>query len=176
VRYTLIRDGVESSFELERTEDGALRIRSEDGDWLVDDHQLGNGRIHVLHECGSYDASLCLDGPTVDASIAGRHFRFEVYNERDLRLMRLETLTRGVADPEILSPMAGKIIDVPVSVGEMVSQGDSLMVIEAMKMENIIRAPHDGRVDVIDTQPGEIVEIGARLLVLTPDDPEKADE
>jgi len=57
---------------------------------------------------------------------------------------------------------------VRVTVGEFVEAGAPLVVIEAMKMENLISAPHDGTVEVIDTSTDEAVENGARLLVLTP--------
>ena len=66
----------------------------------------------------------------------------------------------------ITSPMPGTILDVQVSVGTTVSEGQVLMILEAMKMENEIVAPQDGSVAQIVVTPGVTVDTGAPLLVL----------
>ncbi|HLK45176.1 MAG TPA: biotin/lipoyl-containing protein, partial [Acidimicrobiales bacterium] len=57
---------------------------------------------------------------------------------------------------------------VAVSEGDEVSQGDVLVVLEAMKMEHSIRAPHDGTVDAVLVKAGDQVEGGAVLVVVAP--------
>lgn len=65
---------------------------------------------------------------------------------------------------EVNAPMPGTIVSVAVTVGQAVKKGDTLVVIEAMKMENEIAAPQDGTVATINCTKGESVDSG-KLLV-----------
>jgi len=67
----------------------------------------------------------------------------------------------------IVAAMPGTILDVKVSQGDTVKRGDTLMILEAMKMENEIKAPCDGVVAVIDVAKGTAVNAGMALMVLT---------
>ena len=62
--------------------------------------------------------------------------------------------------------MPGTILDVKVSVGDSVSSGSVLCILEAMKMENEIVAPQDGTVASINVNVGDMVEAGALLATL----------
>lgn len=64
------------------------------------------------------------------------------------------------------APIAGTILSVNVSVGQSVKAGDVLMILEAMKMENEICAPCDGKVTSVDTSKGAAVSSGARLCTI----------
>jgi 3-methylcrotonyl-CoA carboxylase alpha subunit len=65
------------------------------------------------------------------------------------------------------APMPGKVLRVLVSVGDEVEQGDALLILEAMKMEHTIKAPHGGTVEAIAAQEGEMVNPGTTLVTLT---------
>ena len=67
---------------------------------------------------------------------------------------------------QILAPMPGKIVKILVRDNQKVSQGDGLLVIEAMKMQNELRAPRDGRVERVYVNEGAGVEAGFKLLRL----------
>ena len=67
---------------------------------------------------------------------------------------------------KIKSQMPGKILRVNVKVGDTVAKGQSLMVMEAMKMENEIKCLHDGVVKEVKVTEGQAVETGAELLSL----------
>jgi biotin carboxyl carrier protein len=67
---------------------------------------------------------------------------------------------------ELVAPMPGKILKVMVAHGEAVNQGDTLMILEAMKMEHPIRAPQGGEVKVIHFKAGDRVAQGEELLEL----------
>jgi acetyl-CoA carboxylase biotin carboxyl carrier protein len=67
---------------------------------------------------------------------------------------------------EIKAPMAGKIIDIKVSVGNSVAEGDEVVVLEAMKMELPIVAEDSGTVKEIRCNKGDAVEVDAVLVVL----------
>ena len=66
----------------------------------------------------------------------------------------------------INSPMPGNILDVRVSVGQSVKKGDVLMILEAMKMENEIMCPCDGKVTAVHVTKGAAVESGTPLCVI----------
>ena len=66
----------------------------------------------------------------------------------------------------ITSPMPGSILDVKVNIGDKVKYGQTLAVLEAMKMENDIPATQDGEVAEIKVKKGDIVETDAVLIVL----------
>lgn len=71
------------------------------------------------------------------------------------------------ADAEVVkSPMPGTIMNVKVQAGQSVKSGDVLLVLEAMKMENEIMAPHDAVVDTVLVSKGQGVESGTPLVSL----------
>ena len=70
------------------------------------------------------------------------------------------------AGESITSPMPGNILAVNVAAGDMVKKGQVLMVLEAMKMENEIMAPHDGKVTAVAVTKGAAVESGTLLCTI----------
>ena len=67
---------------------------------------------------------------------------------------------------EIKAPMPGLVLKVLVEQGDEVKKGDNLMILEAMKMENIIKAPADFKIKKINIKPGETVEKNQVMLLL----------
>jgi biotin carboxyl carrier protein len=74
-----------------------------------------------------------------------------------------ETLSGGA----IVAPMPGTILSVAVEVGAAVTKGQTLLVLEAMKMENEIQAPADGTVQELNVSQGLSVNAGDTLIVLS---------
>jgi biotin carboxyl carrier protein len=66
------------------------------------------------------------------------------------------------------SPMPGRIRKVHVASGDRVSKGQILLVLEAMKMEHVIRSPYDGQVERVAFAEGDLVESGAVLADVSP--------
>lgn len=62
--------------------------------------------------------------------------------------------------------MPGRVVRVDCKEGDAVEKGDSLLVVEAMKMENAIEAPRSGNVVAIHVEPGTTVESGAELITI----------
>ena len=76
--------------------------------------------------------------------------------------------TPALAAGEVVkSPMPGNILKINVTVGQKVNEGDTLLVLEAMKMENEIAAPKAGTVAQIIVSKGAVVETGAPLVVIS---------
>jgi propionyl-CoA carboxylase alpha chain len=78
----------------------------------------------------------------------------------------------GAAAPSggLMAPMPGVVLDVRCAPGEQVETGQTLVVLEAMKMEHVVRAPADGVVSDVRVAKGQHVENGALLLVFEPAD------
>ena len=74
--------------------------------------------------------------------------------------------TAPVSGNAIKTPLPGVIIDVKVAVGDTVKKGQTVVVLEAMKMENNINADRDGKVVAIQVAKGDTVADGAALVVL----------
>ncbi|MEV0318988.1 acetyl/propionyl/methylcrotonyl-CoA carboxylase subunit alpha [Streptomyces sp. NPDC050658] len=73
----------------------------------------------------------------------------------------------------LTAPMPGTVTVVKVSTGDQVTAGQSLLVVEAMKMEHVISAPHAGTVAELDVTPGSTVAMDQVLAVVIPDDAEE---
>ncbi len=103
-------------------------------------------------------------GSSYLASLATRRYHLEV---RDQRLRSPSEPGSPLEGPqEIAAPMPGKIIRILVSESQEVRAGDGLLVMEAMKMQNELRAPRAGRVEEIHAVEGAAVETGFKLLRL----------
>ena len=105
---------------------------------------------------GTY--SLWLDG-----------FRFEVeaLDERTRAIRELSGASSGPVGPApIIAPMPGLVVRVNAQVGDQVAAGQGLVVMEAMKMENELRAQALGRVKSVLVAPGQAVEKGTLLIEL----------
>jgi glutaconyl-CoA/methylmalonyl-CoA decarboxylase subunit gamma len=69
-------------------------------------------------------------------------------------------------DNTIAAAIPGTILEVKVRQGDRVKRGDTLLILEAMKMENEIMAPHDGTVASIHVEKGNAVNVGTLLVIL----------
>lgn len=111
----------------------------------------------------SYDAGVLRQGATHSVALGGGTFEVAlVVGSRDAAAPHRKAAS-GPA--RITAPMPGKIVRVLVA-GQEVKAGECLVVMEAMKMENEIRAPRDGRVRDVVVKEGQAVESGALLILL----------
>jgi pyruvate carboxylase subunit B len=100
-------------------------------------------------------------------SIDGRRFAVEALDERTRALRDLSAATAAAAGPApLLAPMPGLIVRVHVAPGDAVIAGQGLVVMEAMKMENELRAASGGTVVAVRVGPGTAVEKGTVLVEL----------
>jgi pyruvate carboxylase subunit B len=101
-------------------------------------------------------------------ALEGRRFAVEALDERTRAIRDLANAAQAAAGPApLVAPMPGLIVRVAVQVGDVVGAGQGLVVMEAMKMENELRAPAAGTVSAIHAVPGTAVEKGALLVELS---------
>ncbi|MBA3890286.1 MAG: acetyl-CoA carboxylase biotin carboxyl carrier protein subunit [Gemmatimonadaceae bacterium] len=99
--------------------------------------------------------------------LEGHRFDVEALDERTHAIRALSGATAGLAGPApLVAPMPGLIVRVNVQQGDEVQAGQGLVVMEAMKMENELRAPAAGVVKRVACEPGAAVEKGSVLIEL----------
>ncbi|MCC5866242.1 MAG: ATP-grasp domain-containing protein [Wenzhouxiangella sp.] len=104
------------------------------------------------------------DGMQLDVCLPGQRWRLQ-------RHTRFEALAAGgAADGRIIAPMPGKVLEIRVSADESVAEGQTVAVMEAMKMELAIKAPFAGRVGQISVTAGDTLEADAPLLEIVAED------
>ncbi len=105
-------------------------------------------------------------------AVDGRQFEAEALDERTRTIRDMSRAAAGPTGPApLVAPMPGMIVRVNVAPGDLVAAGQGLVVMEAMKMENELRAAGPGRVRAVHTEPGVAVEKGAVLVELEETDP-----
>ena len=119
---------------------------------------------------------------TANVTVNGEEFKVEWEKPKEEKpIVKIQpaatkpasTPTPTVATPTVAAkgnaiktPLPGVIIDVKVNVGDMVKKGDTVVVLEAMKMENNINADRDGKIIAVQVTKGDTVADGAVLVVL----------
>ena len=153
-------------------------IEEDSFDLSVDGQNVTHGDDHIeaqSHGLGRYTLSLNgkivnaiverpHDGPSV-VWIEGHRIEVDVKDERDLLLERYGLASAEQSGHfEVKAPMPGLVVRVLVGEGATVARGDGLVVLEAMKMENEIRADADGVVKTIHVSAGQAVGKNTVLL------------
>jgi propionyl-CoA carboxylase alpha chain len=88
-----------------------------------------------------------------------------VYTEREARYARLmPAKTLSDSGKSVRCPMPGLVVSIAVTPGQEVKAGETLVVVEAMKMENILRAERDGSIKTIRVKPGDSVAVDAVIM------------
>ncbi len=130
-------------------------------------HITGNTVYSMLIEGKSHEVFADLEDGTWKILLDGERYEVEVEDERTRRLKALEGPDKKlVGDVQIKAPMPGLVVKIPVETGQHVSQNQSLIILEAMKMENELRAPRAGVVKEIRIAPRETVDLNQVLLIL----------
>jgi len=105
------------------------------------------------------------DVHTIITSINDKRFSVDFSTGQDA-IARTRTSVVPTGPISVETPMAGRIVEVTTSAGKEVREGQSLVILEAMKMENEIAAPRNGRVREMYVHVGSVVKAGDKLLVL----------
>lgn len=151
VEYTQTGDGCTAAVNGHPLQARLLSMREGALTLLIDGKPLS---FHLAH-----------DGSRALVAVEGQVYEFTQGQEQQGRARQRET--RGL-DPDVRSPMPGKILHVPVEVGMTVETGQPLVVLEAMKMENTLVAEGNARITKIHVAPGDLVDLGQLLIELEP--------
>jgi biotin carboxyl carrier protein len=124
-----------------------------------------DGTLTLLVDGRPVQAHIAQDGARTLVSIEGQVYEFARSQEKKGRKRKGES---GSWDPEIVSPMPGKILEVQVAEGDEVEADQTLILLEAMKMENALASEGKATVKKIHVAAGDLVELGQVLIELEP--------
>ena len=130
--------------------------------------KLTHNQYHILKDDQSFSVevlSVETETKTVRLKINGHIHAVQVKDRFDLLLEKMGMSNAAASKVNnIKAPMPGLIVGISIQPGDVVTKGDTILILEAMKMENIIKAPGDGMVKSIKIQKGDRVEKGQVLV------------
>ena len=153
------------SFDIEQDKDQYLV----NGKQIIFDLQtIDQNRVSIIHDTRSYLAEMVelnREEKTCAIKVNGTEYTLTIRDQYDELLHRLgmdKLIGSKIAD--LKAPMPGLVLNVLVKNGDSIKKGDNLLVLEAMKMENIIKSPADLHVKMIRIKSGDKVEKGQVLI------------
>lgn len=124
--------------------------------------------FHVIKDNKGYNAMLVsysAEEKSMVINVNGNDYEIAIKDSNDLLLQQLGIATKSSSVVQFIkAPMPGLIINVSVSEGTEVKKGDTLLILEAMKMENVIKSPRDGKVKKVNVQLKQAVEKNQVML------------
>jgi biotin carboxyl carrier protein len=130
--------------------------------------KISDGYFHIVQGNKSYKAELVKADPaakTFQIKVNGRTYPVVIKDKFDLLLEKMGMNSNAAGKVNaIKAPMPGLIIDLKVKAGDVVKAGDALLILEAMKMENIIKSPGDSTVKIVHVKKGDSVEKNQVLI------------
>jgi biotin carboxyl carrier protein len=149
IRLDLTQDGETCRFRVESEVERTAGVR-----------QVSPGVYSVILDGRSYEA--IVDGNSV--SVGGRAFEVEMADPR--RWSRERNHAPAAGRQNVTSAMPGKVIRVLIAAGDDVEAGQGLIVVEAMKMQNELKASRAGRVQTVTAAAGRTVHAGEILATI----------
>jgi biotin carboxyl carrier protein len=153
-------------FDIDRNSDGILI----DGENIAADvKQLNASAWHIINNLKSYNVEIIgfnSSEKTAEIKVNNNIYTVAAKDQFDILLDKLGLSNLNAAKvSEVKAPMPGMVIKVFVSEGMEVKKGDNLFVLEAMKMENIIKSTAHVVVKTVKIKPGDKVEKGQILMM-----------
>ena len=139
-QYFITYDNTEYKVEADEIKPGYLKIK------------LGDRVIKCVITKGDKDKFVFVEG--------------DVFKVRNIELTGAKK-TKKKEEGNLNSPISGKVVSIKVKDGDKVKKGDVLMIIEAMKMEYLIRAPYNGKVKKVNFKEKDQIEIGQNTVEIT---------
>ncbi|PCJ01184.1 MAG: acetyl-CoA carboxylase biotin carboxyl carrier protein subunit [Flavobacteriales bacterium] len=162
----VVREG-EKEFNVELDKDlNSGLLNGETFNWDV--IKIKENTYHIIKDNKSYNLEVLSIKPEEKSffiKVDGIKYQFNAKDKYDelLHSLGMDNLaSKKVSD--LKAPMPGLVLEVSVEGGQQVSKGDALLILEAMKMENVIKSPTDGVIKSISINKGETVEKNQLIL------------
>lgn len=150
--------------ELEKIESG-WRCKVDGQETPLDAVSTQDGVLSLLLDGKSYEIKQENTGTDFNIIVDGLRFPTQIRDPRSLRSRRgADSGPEGVK--KIVAPMPGKVVRILAQPGTAVEHGQGVIVIEAMKMQNELKSPKEGRVSDLRVEPGDTVAAGEVLAVI----------
>ena len=146
-----------------------VSIKPGSGDWIhyefsKDDYQYMDDTISFLFKNSSYLLDVTQNGVDYTVYTRGAFQTIKLYNEEKILHESLKGGGGMASSDSLSSEMPGKIVKVFVKAGDEVQPGTPLLIMEAMKMENEMRASHAGKIKDVHVKAGENIESNTLLI------------
>ena len=164
MKFQLAINGRDTAFEL--LEPGPdCRFRFDDGEERAAHAELAEPGVYsILMDGRSYDARVEANARGLVVTIDGYHFEIGVH---DPRAWTGTAAGKGASGVDVVAaPMPGKVVRVLVQAGDAVAAGQGIVVVEAMKMQNEMKASRAGRVAALAAREGATVAAGEVLATI----------
>jgi biotin carboxyl carrier protein len=145
-------------------------------DFKIDNHVLDEfdclkiteTEFHILHQHHSYKGQITeanFNEKSYTVKVNNNAYKVEISDELDALIVKLGFQIGAVKTiNKIKAPMPGLIIETIAAAGNEVKKGDALLILEAMKMENVLTSPRDGVIKAIKVNKGNTVEKNQLLI------------
>ena len=153
--------GDELEVELIAREGALVRVKVGTREIVAETQPLAGGGVIVTIDGHRFAINGARRNESILVAVGPRNFEFKPAEQARRR-------HGGLAAPEITAPMPGKVLNVLVKEGDLVTVGQPLVVIEAMKMETTLAAESSAIVKRICVEPGQMIDHGAVLIELSP--------
>ncbi|MCH1514958.1 MAG: ATP-grasp domain-containing protein [Acidimicrobiales bacterium] len=138
---------------------------------------FNNGSTAKIYHCSTEHIEAEIDGERMSSLITegqeNIHLQIDQGTVSFRTLPRFEPPILQIAEGSLIAPMPGVVLEIKVSSGDTVSAGDTLLTLEAMKMEHHVKAPYEGTVVEILVSENQQLDNGVPLLVINPIDKNK---
>lgn len=147
----------DTKFEIDIQKDGTILVNGERRD--VDFMPLGPALYSILAEHLSHELVIEERNDQIEVLMRGRLYATQVLDERaQLVAARRGGFAADSGEISMAAPMPGLIVAVPVEEGQEITAGQTIVILESMKMQNELKAPRDGVVQRIHVTAGQTVE------------------
>ncbi|MBA4409159.1 MAG: acetyl-CoA carboxylase biotin carboxyl carrier protein subunit [Bacteroidota bacterium] len=155
-----------ASVEILKQYENLLEIKVDDKIYQVDLMHNDEGIFSILNKGRSYNIELV---PQTNPKL---YTAYTLYDNYDIEIIDAESRylrnrsgsTQLISENTISSPMPGKVVKIPVSVGDEVKKGDTVITISAMKMESEYKSPIDGKIVIIHVTEGSTIDANQKLI------------
>jgi len=127
-----------------------------------------NSKFHIIYENQSLKAEIIetdFNQKEFKVKVNNSTYNVTIFNDLDLLIKEMGfEIGSSIVINEIKAPMPGLILDIHVKTGQEVQENDALLILEAMKMENVITSPRDGIIKNVSVKNGDAIEKNHLLI------------
>ena len=127
----------------------------------------------VIIDGEEFEVDVEIDGESYRATIEGRTFEFMIPESKTSSPRKRGGGSGRRRSGTVSASMPGKVVTVEVSLGDSVEEGQTVLILEAMKMQNEVAAPISGTISAVHCEDGMNVEANVPLIVIEPAMPDK---
>ncbi len=155
----------EKKFVIDIDRDGKITVDGKEIDADMQ-HTVGSTMYSFLIDGKSHDVRLRIEDQIYEVLMAGEILEVTVEDERTRHLAGVKGLSGDSGELVIKAPMPGVIVEVPVEVGQEVEAGQTVLIMESMKMQNEFKADRAGTVKRVQVASGDEVKQNKVMLII----------